>query len=152
MYKVTKTKSMSTKSHLAPHPAIAQAFFKKPIDGPIVMLNLLKFRAEADYSSTPELRPDGGRISGQEAYQTYMAKIEDLFAKMGSVLQFMGKAEAFLIGPESEQWDAVLLVKYPDKNAFLAFASNEIYLQNSGHRTAALADSRLLPMRPGSIF
>ncbi|GAB5555051.1 MAG: hypothetical protein Sapg2KO_46420 [Saprospiraceae bacterium] len=143
---------MSTKSHIAPNPATAQAFFQKPIEGPIFMLNFLKFRAKADYSSTPALQPKGTTISGQEAYQIYMTKMEALFSQMGSEIQFMGKAEAFLIGPETEQWDAILLVKYPNKNAFLAFASHEIYLQNSGHRTAALADSRLLPMLPGSIF
>ena len=143
---------MSKSTYLAPQPTVAQTFFKKSIEGPIVMLNFLRFRAEADYSATPALAPVEGPISGQEAYQIYMSKLNDLFQEMGCEIQFTGKTEAYLIGPETENWDAVLLVKYPNKNTFLGFASHEIYLQNAGHRTAALIDSRLLPIIPGSIF
>lgn len=116
------------------------------------MLNLLLSREIADYATARELAPTEGSISGQQAYQVYMSKMNDLFHKMGCTIQFSGKAEAFLIGPSSETWDAVLLVKYPNKATFLGFANHKIYLKNVGHRTAALADSRLLPILPGSIF
>jgi len=38
--------------------------------GPVVMLNLLRFRAIADYSQYPALAPDR-EISGHRAYQHY---------------------------------------------------------------------------------
>jgi len=40
----------------------------------------------------------------------------------------------------------VLLVEHPSVEKFLEFAKNENYLKTAGHRTAALEDSRLLPM------
>lgn len=48
--------------------------------------------------------------------------------------------------PESERWDRALLVKQSSVQAFMAFAGNEAYLAGLGHRTAAVADSRLLPL------
>jgi hypothetical protein len=55
-----------------------------------------------------------------------------------------------LIGPDSERWDAVLLVQQDSTAAFMAFASNPEYLAGIGHRTAALEDSRLLPLQEES--
>ncbi|MCA9759825.1 MAG: DUF1330 domain-containing protein, partial [Candidatus Eisenbacteria bacterium] len=52
----------------------------------------------------------------------------------------------FLIGPENERWDAALLVQQDSVASFMAFASNAEYLAGMGHRTAALEDSRLLPL------
>ena len=52
----------------------------------------------------------------------------------------------FLIGPGNERWDAAMLVEQSSPAAFIAFASNPEYLAGIGHRTAALEDSRLLPL------
>ena len=61
-------------------------------------------------------------------------------------LLFYGLGGQFLIGPGSEQWDAAMLVEQSSPAAFIAFASNPEYLAGIGHRTAALEDSRLLPL------
>ncbi len=39
-----------------------------------------------------------------------------------------------------------MMVRQSSAEAFLAFASNPAYLAGMGHRTAALEDSRLLPL------
>ncbi len=44
-----------------------------------------------------------------------------------------------------------MLVRQRDVAAFLAFASNAEYLAGTGHRTAALEDSRLLPLSEEAI-
>ena len=59
---------------------------------------------------------------------------------------FSGAGGAFLVGPSDERWDRVLLVRHASREAFLQFASDEAYLAGVGHRTAALDDSRLLPI------
>lgn len=59
---------------------------------------------------------------------------------------FFGRGGAFLIGPTEERWDAAMLVEQSSVSAFLEFASNQEYLAGIGHRTAALEDSRLLPL------
>jgi len=59
---------------------------------------------------------------------------------------FLGAGGAFLVGPDSERWDMAMLVRQKSTASFLAFASDAEYLVGTGHRTAALEDSRLLPL------
>ena len=113
--------------------------------GPVVMLNLLRFRETADYSPHPDLAPLEP-ISGQEAYRLYMKHTAPLLEKAGGKLLFSGDSGPFVIGPENENWDLVLLVEHQSVPAFVAFAQDPEYLAIAGHRTAALADSRLMPM------
>ncbi len=61
------------------------------------------------------------------------------------------KGGAFLIGPAGERWDRAMLVRQQSVEAFIAFASNEAYLAGMGHRTAALEDSRLLPLAEAAL-
>jgi len=49
-----------------------------------------------------------------------------------------------VIGPSEESWDEAILVEYPSRSAFVSMVTNEAYQQISEHRTAALADSRLI--------
>lgn len=120
-------------------------FIQRGIEGPVVMLNLLRFREVADYTDAPDLAPDTP-ISGREAYTRYIAHTLPFLEDAGSEIVFDGEADAFLIGPQDEQWDRALLVRHRSALDFLAFAENEGYLRTAGHRTAALADSRLLPL------
>jgi hypothetical protein len=109
------------------------------------MLNLLRFRTVADYTAAPELMP-GSPISGEEAYRLYMEHTLPYLQASGGELVFYGRGGNFLIGPTDERWDAAMLVRQSSVAAFLAFASNQDYLAGIGHRTAALEDSRLLPL------
>ncbi|MEO1451315.1 MAG: DUF1330 domain-containing protein [Bacteroidota bacterium] len=113
--------------------------------GKVVMLNLLRFKDNADYTDFPDLDP-GEEITGKAAYNLYMHHTRPRIDEVGSKVLFFGKSNSFLIGPTAEQWDAVLLVEHPSVEKFMAFAQNEAYLKTAGHRTAALADSRLLPI------
>ena len=113
--------------------------------GPVVMLNLLKFRDKADYTNLDTLKP-AEEISGKDAYKIYMKYTQPEIEKVGSKLLFYGSSNQFLIGPTTESWDAVLLVEHPSVEKFMEFANNKNYLKTAGHRTAALEDSRLLPM------
>jgi len=61
---------------------------------------------------------------------------------------FLGEGGSFLIGPADERWDLAMLVRQQSVAAFMAFASNEAYLDGIGHRTAAVEDARLLPLAP----
>lgn len=113
--------------------------------GEVVMLNLLKFNDPADYTDLDEIKPDG-QVTGVEAYRLYMGYTMPYLKEAGSEVMFYGKCNHYLIGPESEKWDAVLIVKHQSVDVFMQFAVNQPYLKTAGHRTAALQDSRLLPM------
>jgi hypothetical protein len=58
----------------------------------------------------------------------------------------MGVGENYLIGPEGQGWDLVIMVRQKSLEDFLSFASNDAYLKGVGHRTAAVWDSRMLPL------
>ena len=136
---------MERQTFLTATQAAGKAFYMRQIQGPITMLNLLRYREIADYSQHQDLAPSKP-VSGQAAYQAYMDHTLPFLNEIGSEVLFFGKGGAWLIGPTSEQWDAVLLVKHPSAAEFLAFAQNKAYLKGAGHRTAALLDSRLLPI------
>tara|TARA_R110002167_G_scaffold115853_14_gene290509 strand:- start:739 stop:1167 length:429 start_codon:yes stop_codon:yes gene_type:complete len=131
--------------HIAVNPEAGKQFYQDFHDkGKIVMLNLLKFRPKADYSNLEHLKPKS-EISGEEAYRLYMESTLPEIKKAGSRIIYYGKSKDYLIGPASEQWDAVLIVEHASVTRFMEFAQNKDYLKTAGHRTAALEDSRLLP-------
>jgi uncharacterized protein (DUF1330 family) len=132
-------------TYLEPSWEAGRAFVHRGIDSGLVMLNLLRFREIADYSASPELAPTEP-ITGVEAYERYVAHTLPLLRESGGDLLFVGEGGPFLIGPEEERWDRALLIRQKSTSAFMAFAAHEAYLAGIGHRTAALADSRLLPL------
>lgn len=127
-------------------PEAGKAFYLKHPHGSVTMLNLLKFKEKADYSGLENIKPEK-EISGREAYSAYINYTTPLLAKAGSQLLFIGAASSYLIGPESEGWDMVLLVKHHSAKSFIEFANDPEYKKIEGHRTAAIEDSRLLPIK-----
>jgi hypothetical protein len=136
-----------TTRYLEPTQDSGRALVMRRIPGDIVMLNLLRFHEIADYSTSPELRPSHP-ISGAAAFQRYIEHTLPFLRESGGELLLLGAGGPFLIGPEVERWDRVMLIRQRSVEAFLAFASNIGYLAGLGHRTAALEDSRLLPLAP----
>jgi len=135
-------------TYLVPTQESGRALMLGRISGPVVMLNLLRFREYADYSASPHLAPKT-RITGAAAYQLYVEHTLPHLEKSGGEIIFQGKGGGFLIGPPNERWDAVVLVRQRSVGDFIAFASNREYLAGIGHRIAALEDSRLLPLVEG---
>ncbi len=128
--------------YLEPTQEAGRALFMRAIDGPVVMLNLLRFRKVADYSAAPHLLP-AAPISGAEAFDRYIIHTMPYLTRSGGELLFLGDGGAFLIGPPEERWDKAMLVRQANLKSFMAFASDTEYLAGLGHRTAALEDSRL---------
>jgi uncharacterized protein (DUF1330 family) len=110
-----------------------------PAGTPVTMLNLLRFRDVATYADGP------ADCSGREAYFTrYGAESIKHVKAAGGEVVWAGEARGSLIAPPGEEWDAVLLVRYPSIEAFLGMTQDPAYLECAVHRTAALADSRLI--------
>lgn len=132
-------------AYLAPSWESGCDLFRRNIVGEVVMLNLLRFRDIADYGATPELAP-AEPISGAEAFGRYIAHTSPYLEASGGSLLFISEGGPFFIGPEAERWDRAMLVRQSSVQNFIAFASHEGYLAGYGHRLAAIADSRLLPL------
>jgi hypothetical protein len=131
--------------YLEPTQELGRAFMMRGLTGPVVMLNLLRFREHADYSEHPELKPDTP-ISGREAYQLYYDHTLPFLQKAGGEVIYQGDGGQLLIGPSDVRWDVAMLVRHRSVDDFMAFASNEAYMGGMGHRLAAIEDSRLLPL------
>jgi hypothetical protein len=134
-----------SKVHLEPTQEAGRAFWQRGIAGPVIMLNLLRFRSVADYSAYPELAP-AAPISGAAAFDRYITHTLPFLEESGGALLFLGDGGRFLIGPAEERWDRAMLVRQSSVQSFMAFASHAGYLAGLGHRVAALEDSRLLPV------
>jgi len=134
-----------TSSYLEPTDESGAALFSRNIEGEVLMLNLLRFRELADYSANPGIAP-ASPTSGREAFEKYIDHTLPFLQASGGRLVLLGEGGQYLIGPTDERWDLVMLVRQKSLADFMAFASNEEYLAGIGHRTAALEDSRLLPI------
>jgi uncharacterized protein (DUF1330 family) len=107
-------------------------------DGPVVMLNLLKFK---------EVAADGG--SGAAAYNRYGGSVSRMVEERGGRLLWTGRVDQVLIGDDAANgWDAIALVQYPSRQAFLDMVTDDTYLQSHEHREGGLADTVLLACTP----
>ncbi|MHC1481326.1 DUF1330 domain-containing protein [Frateuria aurantia] len=131
--------------YLQPTRQAGGALVARGLQGPVVMLNLLRFRAWADYSDYPELAPEQP-VSGAEAFDRYIRHTLPLLRESGGELLWLGAGGQLLIGPDDERWDLAMLVRQASVNSFLAFAEHAVYLAGMGHRVAAIEDARLLPL------
>ena len=131
--------------YIEPTHNAGRLLMQRGIRGQIVMLNLMRFREVADYADNPELAP-AEPISGAEAFERYICHTLPFLRESGGDITFLAAGGPFLVGPEAERWDLAMLVRQTNLASFLAFASHDGYLAGLGHRTAALEDSRLLPL------
>ena len=131
--------------YIDPTQVAGRALMLRGLSGPVVMLNLLRFRDIADYADAPELAPSQP-ISGAKAYDLYVAHTLPWLARSGGAVLFDGDGGDVLVGPDGERWDRTMLIRQSSLDSFMAFADNAEYLAGLGHRRAALLDSRLLPM------
>lgn len=107
---------------------------------PIVMVNLLKFRPTAQYPANSSHTA----CSGREAYRRYSKIASVKIREAGGEISFAAKSLGTLIGPTNEEWDQVILVKYPSFKAFVGMIMAEEYQAASVHRTASMENSRLI--------
>lgn len=120
-------------TYLSTTPEQITAFVALPINGPIQMLNLLKFKDHV---------PETG-LSGEEQYQAYMQEVAPFVQQAGGKIIYSGKSLLSLIGPAgTEEWDKILILEYPNKQAFITMSMDKSFPTTA--RTLALADSRLV--------
>jgi uncharacterized protein (DUF1330 family) len=103
-----------------------------PDEGPVVMLNLLKFKS-------------GG---GSAEYGRYGESVIQMIEATGGTVVWMGKADQTLIGPADETWDAVVLVQYPSRKAFIDMTSTSVYNAAHEHREGGLERTLVVACTP----
>lgn len=103
--------------------------------GPVVMLNLLRFK------------PDGGR----ESYGKYSDALSSTYlARYGGEVLYAGDGSTTLVAEQGQSWDAVLIVRYPSREAFSRMVADPEYQQFTHFRTEALEEAVLQATIPWS--
>jgi uncharacterized protein (DUF1330 family) len=117
-----------TETHIDPTEAQVHAFAARAAekDGPVLMVNLLAYV------------DDGTR------YAEYGTAVLPHLERVGASLVYAGNTDGVLIGGEPE-WDAVAVIRYPSRAAFLEMVTDAGYQEIAHLRTEALRDSRLIP-------
>lgn len=108
-------------------------FMASADEGPIVMVNLLKFR-----NQTVKGEP------GRAVYERYGRAVMPILTEIGARIFWYGAVNQVLIGADKDRWDEVLLVEYPSRKDFLAMISRPDYIEIHKDRESALEDSALL--------
>lgn len=138
---------MNVVNQVMPSPEQAMAFFGGAEDGPFVMVNLLKFKAKAEYEDGSD--PD---LSGAEAYARYGEAVSKLVEGLGGKIRFSGEVTGLLLGEVDELWDMVALAEYPSLAAFREMAMSPAMHAIEHHRKAGLAGQLNIRTRPGAGF
>ena len=130
---------MNVENAVLPKGEQLQALIGMGGDKPISMLNLLKFKDRAEYDE-----PGEPEMTGREAYDRYARVMAPLVFAKGGRLRFSGKADAMVIGEVGELWDAVAIMEYPSRAAFVAIATSPEVQEIGRHRKAGLAGQLLI--------
>lgn len=118
------------------NPADFATFAANADEGPVVMINLLKFRETS-------LNADG---TGAEAYARYGALAAPFVEKHGGEMVWLGEALEHLIGDTNYDWDSVLLVRWPARQSLLDLTEDEGYQQIAHHRKNGLERTILIAL------
>ena len=123
-------------SSLKPTPEQFAALAARPVDAPVVMVNLLKFK-------TP---------GGLESYQRYGRDVAPHLERVGATVRYAGSAPAVVIGDgERPWWDAILIVEYPTPQAFIDMVTSLDYAKVHEHRAAGLERGDLIATSGWSV-
>jgi uncharacterized protein (DUF1330 family) len=110
-----------------PRGADLKRFLAEDPGGPVVMLNLLRFKA------------DGGK----ERYLDYVKHFRDTASRFGAEVLYSGEGSTTLVAEQGQDWDAVLLVRYPDRQSFSKMVADPDYSAGTHLRTEALEEAVL---------
>ncbi len=134
---------------VVPSEAQLKALVAKGPEGPIVMVNLLKFRAKAQYA--PDRAEASENLTGREAYLRYGMVAQKCVMEAGGSIVWGGNQKLVVVGDDADTWDQVICVRYPSRTAFVAMISRPDYLAASYHRDAALERTSLLCCADGMM-
>jgi uncharacterized protein (DUF1330 family) len=122
-------------SSITPNLDQFQQLASAPDNGPVVMINLLKFRED----------------DGADEYRRYGDVALEMVEQQGGRLLWAGTGDQVLIGDTAQGWDAVLLVEYPSRAAFVEMVSRPEYLEAHAHRERALERTVVIACTPAPL-
>ena len=125
---------MDVVNKVAPTEEQMKGFLEPGREGPIYMLNLLKFKEKAEYADGRETV-----LSGAEAYAIYGQEVIQHLQKVGGAPMFSAGVERLMLGEVEELWDTAAIAMYPSRKAMLEMIMSPEYQASALHREAGLA-------------
>ena len=125
---------MKVSNSLYPNEEQIKGFLEPGPEGPICMVNLLKFRPRAEYEDGRD-----SQLTGREAYERYEEGVKNLLRQIGGYIGFIGEVERLALGEVEELWDAVALAVWPSRQAMLEVMQADSMREIAVHRAAGLA-------------
>ena len=109
-------------------------------DGPVWMINLMKYKEQADYGDG-----ESRGMTGREADDAY-TPIGPLTA-IGAEIVYAAEVEATPLG-DGTQWDRVGIVKYPTRRSFIEMQSRDDFQEQHVHKEAGMDFTFVIGCQP----
>ena len=125
---------MQVMNKVYPNKEQIKGFMEPVSEGPICMVNLLKFKEKAEYEDGRDTD-----LTGREAYALYEEGVKKLLQEIGGGIGFEGDVERLALGEVEELWDVVGLAVWPSRGAMFEVMQSPDMQAISVHRSAGLA-------------
>ena len=96
-------------------------------DGPIFMVNLMKYHEVAQYDD------DSVSVSGREADDKYNPS--SILNKLGADIMFAAEVRTTVLG---EDWDRIAIVRYPTRRSFIEMQTRKDFAEKHVHKSAGM--------------
>ena len=137
-----ESKNMIVSNAVYPSQEQFTGLLESDFMGPVCMVNLLKFKAQAEYEDG---RP--ADLTGIGAYRLYGELMRVFVKSKGGEFLYFGSCAHLMIGSVDVFWDMVAIVKYPSREGFVAIATAPEVAGFGIHRVAGLKGQLLIASR-----
>ena len=110
-------------------------------DGPIYMVNLMKYHEVAQYTEDAGVEKP---ISGREADDRYNPS--SILGKIGATIVFVGDVVRNRAG--DEDWDRIAIVRYATRKSFIDMQSRRDFADKHVHKAAGMQRTIIVCCRP----
>jgi hypothetical protein len=110
-------------------------------DGPIYMVNLMKYHEVAQYTEDAGVEKP---ISGREADDRYNPS--SILGKIGATIVFVGDVIRNRAG--DEDWDRIAIVRYATRKSFIDMQSRRDFADKHVHKAAGMQRTIIVCCRP----
>ena len=110
--------------------------------------DLKRYLAEDDGGAVGMRNLLSYKEGGVDSYREYGKKIEPFLERVGASIVYAGDCSTSVVAPDGWDWDAVLLVRYPSREAFTRMVADPEYQQITPLRTQALDNAVLQATAP----
>ena len=127
--------------HIDKDYAMALATRAPENDGPIYMVNLMKYHEVAQYTDDAGVDKP---ISGREADDRYNPS--SILGKIGATIVFVGDVVGNHVG--TEDWDRIAIVRYATRKSFIDMQTRKDFGEKHVHKAAGMQRTVIVCCRP----